>query len=189
MTRARTTGAAGTRVLRGSMVIAVAMAVMNLTTYGFTIIAARLLGPTGGYLLSYPMAAFVTGWLGALALIVQTWAQAHLPPTRSAIIMSMEPVFAAFFAVGAYATGNKQRGIRNYGMNASPLNFSDMGYDLTGPQVQPQPGPAVLRVAAGDEEHDPVDFPEAPPAVAAAPAGSSITEAVDALRAVPQHIR
>ena len=39
------------------------------------------------------------------------------------------------FAVGAYATGNKQRGIRNYGMNASPLNFSNMGYDLTGPQV------------------------------------------------------
>ncbi|WP_253943948.1 DMT family transporter [Nocardioides marmotae] len=36
---------------------------------------------------------------GALALIGQTWAQAHLPPTRSAIIMSMEPVFAAFFAV------------------------------------------------------------------------------------------
>ncbi|MGZ4492572.1 MAG: EamA family transporter, partial [Nocardioidaceae bacterium] len=29
----------------------------------------------------------------------QTWAQAHLPPTRSAIIMTMEPVFAAFFAV------------------------------------------------------------------------------------------
>lgn len=25
--------------------------------------AARLLGPTGGYLLSYPLAAFVTGWL------------------------------------------------------------------------------------------------------------------------------
>ena len=39
------------------------------------------------------------------------------------------------FAVGAYVTGNKQRGIRNFGMNASPLNFSDMGYDLTGPQV------------------------------------------------------
>jgi hypothetical protein len=39
------------------------------------------------------------------------------------------------FAVGAYVTGNKQRGIRNFGMNASPLNFSDLGYDLTGPQV------------------------------------------------------
>ena len=36
---------------------------------------------------------------GALALAAQTWAQAHLPPTRTAIIMSMEPVFAAFFAV------------------------------------------------------------------------------------------
>jgi drug/metabolite transporter (DMT)-like permease len=36
---------------------------------------------------------------GAAALLGQTWAQAHLPPTRSAVIMSMEPVFAAFFAV------------------------------------------------------------------------------------------
>ena len=36
---------------------------------------------------------------GALALVGQTWAQAHLPPTRTAIIMTMEPVFAAFFAV------------------------------------------------------------------------------------------
>lgn len=45
MTTAGTPGAAGARVLRGSVVIAVAMAVMNLTTYGFTIIAARLLGP------------------------------------------------------------------------------------------------------------------------------------------------
>ena len=45
MSRAASPGATGARVLRGSMVIAVAMAVMNLTTYGFTIIAARLLGP------------------------------------------------------------------------------------------------------------------------------------------------
>jgi drug/metabolite transporter (DMT)-like permease len=35
----------------------------------------------------------------ALALALQTWAQAHLPPTRAAIIMTMEPVFAAAFAV------------------------------------------------------------------------------------------
>jgi len=35
----------------------------------------------------------------ALALLAQTWAQAHLPPTRTAIVMSMEPVFAALFAV------------------------------------------------------------------------------------------
>ncbi|WP_372733326.1 DMT family transporter [Nocardioides sp.] len=36
---------------------------------------------------------------GALALLTQTWAQAHLSPTTSAIVMSMEPVFAALFAV------------------------------------------------------------------------------------------
>ncbi len=42
---------------------------------------------------------YMAVFAGALALAGQTWAQAHLPPTRSAIIMSMEPVFAAFFAV------------------------------------------------------------------------------------------
>ncbi len=36
---------------------------------------------------------------GAGAMLGQTWAQAHLPPTRTAIIMSTEPVFAALFAV------------------------------------------------------------------------------------------
>jgi hypothetical protein len=39
------------------------------------------------------------------------------------------------WAVGPYVTGDPQRGIRNYGMNHSPLNYSDVGYDLTGPQV------------------------------------------------------
>ena len=42
---------------------------------------------------------YMAVFAAALALALQTWAQAHLPPTRSAIIMSMEPVFAAFFAV------------------------------------------------------------------------------------------
>lgn len=50
----------------------------------------------GGDWLSVVYMALVAG---AAALLAQTWAQAHLPPTRSAIIMSMEPVFATFFAV------------------------------------------------------------------------------------------
>jgi drug/metabolite transporter (DMT)-like permease len=50
---------------------------------------------TGDWLSVVYMAVFP----GALALLGQTWAQAHLAPTRAAIIMSMEPVFAAFFAV------------------------------------------------------------------------------------------
>lgn len=36
---------------------------------------------------------------GALAMLGQTWAQAHLTAIRTAIIMTMEPVFAALFAV------------------------------------------------------------------------------------------
>jgi extracellular elastinolytic metalloproteinase len=54
------------------------------------------------------------------------------------------------YAVGTYATGNKVRAIRNYGMNfpmsggvpepseqlmINALNFGNMGYDITGPQV------------------------------------------------------
>jgi extracellular elastinolytic metalloproteinase len=34
------------------------------------------------------------------------------------------------YAVGPYVTGDKRAGIRNYGMNASPLNFSNVGYDF-----------------------------------------------------------
>jgi hypothetical protein len=54
------------------------------------------------------------------------------------------------YAVGVYDTGNKQRAIRNYGMNfpmsgavpepgkqlnVDALNFSDMGYDIIGPTL------------------------------------------------------
>jgi drug/metabolite transporter (DMT)-like permease len=42
---------------------------------------------------------YMAVFAGAAALLGQTWAQAHLPPTRTAIVMSMEPVFAALFAV------------------------------------------------------------------------------------------
>jgi drug/metabolite transporter (DMT)-like permease len=36
---------------------------------------------------------------GSLTILGQTWAQAHLSSTRAAIIMTMEPVWATFFAV------------------------------------------------------------------------------------------
>jgi extracellular elastinolytic metalloproteinase len=37
--------------------------------------------------------------------------------------------------VGAYVTGNNERGIRNYSMADSPFNFGDIGYSILGPQV------------------------------------------------------
>ena len=36
---------------------------------------------------------------GAVAIWAQTWAQSHLTATRAAIVMTLEPVFAAMFAV------------------------------------------------------------------------------------------
>lgn len=45
----------------------------------------------------------------AIAFVVQTWAQAHLAPTRAAVIMTMEPGFAGLFAVLA---GGEHLGVR-----------------------------------------------------------------------------
>ena len=36
---------------------------------------------------------------------------------------------------GPYVTGNKVTGIRNYALNANPLQYGDIGYDVTGPEV------------------------------------------------------
>jgi drug/metabolite transporter (DMT)-like permease len=35
----------------------------------------------------------------AMTMVLQTWAQAHIEPSRAAVIMAMEPVWAAVFAV------------------------------------------------------------------------------------------
>jgi drug/metabolite transporter (DMT)-like permease len=45
----------------------------------------------------------------AVAFFLQTWAQAHLSPTRAAVVMTMEPVFAGVFGV---AIGGDSLGIR-----------------------------------------------------------------------------
>lgn len=46
---------------------------------------------------------------GALAMLAQTWAQGQLSASRAALLMTMEPVFAATFAV---IFGNEQLGMR-----------------------------------------------------------------------------
>jgi drug/metabolite transporter (DMT)-like permease len=80
---------------------AVAMTIVQLAV--ITVICLVVTAPdglvlpdqVGDWLSIIYMAVFAA----ALSLAGQTWAQAHLPPTRSAIIMTMEPVFAALFAV------------------------------------------------------------------------------------------
>jgi drug/metabolite transporter (DMT)-like permease len=44
-------------------------------------------------------ALFTAIFATAIAFIVQTWSQSLMPPTRAAIIMTMEPVFAGIFAI------------------------------------------------------------------------------------------
>jgi hypothetical protein len=39
------------------------------------------------------------------------------------------------WSLGAYVTGNKHRGIRDYALDENPLNFGDIGFDTTGPEV------------------------------------------------------
>ena len=39
------------------------------------------------------------------------------------------------WAVGVYATQNKDRAIRDYSIDKNPLNYSDYGFDSTGPEV------------------------------------------------------
>ena len=81
---------------------ALGMSIMQILVIAVICLAATapdglvLPGTTGDWLSVLYMALFA----GALALVAQTWAQAHLAPTRAAIVMSMEPVFAATFAVG-----------------------------------------------------------------------------------------
>ena len=39
------------------------------------------------------------------------------------------------WVVGPYATGNLTTGIRNYALNKNPLQYGDIGFDVTGPEV------------------------------------------------------
>lgn len=67
------------------------------------VVCAALAAPGG-----YPMPPSVNVWAaigytaiaaGLVTLLGQTWAQRHVPPTRVALLMTLEPIFASLFAV------------------------------------------------------------------------------------------
>jgi biotin transport system substrate-specific component len=64
--------ALGPRLGAASQVLYLAAGIAGLPVFAASPLlpqgAARLLGPTGGYLMAYPLAAFVTGYLGARGL-------------------------------------------------------------------------------------------------------------------------
>jgi drug/metabolite transporter (DMT)-like permease len=66
------------------------------------------LWPTAGSPASIQLPGSAHDWIvvvylaliaSALTMVLQTWAQAHIEPSRAAVIMAMEPVWAAAFAV------------------------------------------------------------------------------------------
>ncbi|MEW9548204.1 M36 family metallopeptidase [Nonomuraea sp. NPDC050783] len=73
------------------------------------------------------------GWSGA---------QAGAMNESTSDLFAMEYLFeygfrppgATPYVTGGYVTGDKRRGIRNYDMSRSPLNYSDLNYDLVGQQ-------------------------------------------------------
>ena len=45
--------------------------------------------------------AFMGVFATAVAFVIQSWAQSHMSPTRAAVVLTMEPVFAGVFGVWA----------------------------------------------------------------------------------------
>jgi drug/metabolite transporter (DMT)-like permease len=76
------------------------LAIVQLMTVAVLCVAAAVPGgitpppDAAAWLAVVITAVFAT----ALAFVVQTWAQSLLTPTRAAVIMTMEPVFAGLFA-------------------------------------------------------------------------------------------
>ncbi|NHB85309.1 DMT family transporter [Tessaracoccus sp. HDW20] len=80
---------------------AVALAVVQLIAVAAICLVA---GAPGGYDIPPVAAAWgaiaYTGLAaGIVTMVLQTWAQRHIAPTRTGLLMTLEPVFAALFAV------------------------------------------------------------------------------------------
>ena len=83
----------------------------GLDVYALTIVqlaTCTLMTGTFSFVQGYDLPVNLSGWLvvfytaifsTALAFVVQTWSQAHMSATKVAVILTMEVVFAAIFAL------------------------------------------------------------------------------------------
>jgi drug/metabolite transporter (DMT)-like permease len=95
----------------GAHIIALSQWSNGLDSYTFTVVqlaTCALLTGVIAFGQGYEAPANSTGWLvvfytailcTAIAFMIQTWSQAHMTPTKVAVILTMEVVFAAIFAV------------------------------------------------------------------------------------------
>jgi len=81
---------------------ALSLAIVQLIGVALT---AGFLGLPGGYHVPadpgvWGAIAYTAVVAGIVTMLLQTWAQRHITPTRVALLMTFEPVFASAFAVG-----------------------------------------------------------------------------------------
>ena len=90
-----------------------ALAMATIQTAVIATICLMLASPGGITLASNPhdwiAVVYMALGAGALAMLAQTWAQGQLSAARAALLMTMEPVFAATFAV---VFGGEHLGLR-----------------------------------------------------------------------------
>lgn len=82
---------------KNSMSLTIVQTGVLVVTCGIFAAPGGLTVPTSA--LDWGRIAYLGVLCGALTLFLQIWAQAHVEPTRAAVIMSSEPVWAAFFAI------------------------------------------------------------------------------------------
>ena len=95
----------------GAHIIALSQWSSGLDSYTFTVVQLSTCALLTGVISigqGYEAPADTTGWLvvfytaiicTAVAFMIQTWSQAHMTPTKVAVILTMEVVFAAIFAL------------------------------------------------------------------------------------------
>ncbi|MEV7011227.1 M36 family metallopeptidase [Streptosporangium sp. NPDC051022] len=89
--------------------------------YGHAITSRMIGGPDGGWI----------SWQGGMLaestsdLFAMEYLYEH----------GLRPSGDTPYVIGGYLTGAAERGIRNYDMSKSPLNYSDIGYDMREPQT------------------------------------------------------
>ena len=95
----------------GAHIIALSQWSNGLDSYTLTVVQLATCALLTGAISigqGYEAPADATGWLvvfytailcTAIAFMIQTWSQAHMTPTKVAVILTMEVVFAAVFAV------------------------------------------------------------------------------------------
>ena len=98
-------------IVFGAHIVALSRWSNGLDAYAMTVVqlaTCALLTGAISFGQGYEAPANLSGWLvilytaiicTAIAFVIQTWSQAHMSATKVAVIMTMEVVFAAFFAV------------------------------------------------------------------------------------------